>query len=113
MVKCCDMYRGKLRHTIQLQSKERTDDGMGGFDVAWTTYATVKAFVETRPGKEVVIADRLDASQVIRATIRYREGVDETDRVIYKGKAHNIRSVSNIEGENKWLLLDMERGVAV
>lgn len=112
-MKCCDMYRGKLRHSIELQRKTRTDDGMGGFAVAWITYATVKAFVETRPGKEVVIADRLDASQVIRATIRYREGVDETDRVIYKGKAHNIRSVSNLEGRDKWLLLDMERGVAV
>ena len=112
-MKCCDMYRGKLRHTIQLQSKTRTSDGMGGFSTEWATYATVKAFVETKPGKEVVIADRLDASQVIRATIRYRDSVNETDRVIYKGKAHNIRSVSNIEGQDKWLLLDMERGVAV
>lgn len=107
------MYRGKLRHSIQLQRKERTDDGMGGFSVEWITYATAKAYVETRPGKEVVIGERLDASQIIRATIRYRAEVDETDRVIYKGKAHNIRSVSNVEGLDKWLLLDMERGVAV
>lgn len=113
MVKCCDMYRGKLRHKIELQSKTRTSDGMGGFSTAWATYASARAYVETKPGKEVVIADRLDASQVIRATIRYREGVNETDRVIYKGKAHNIRSVSNLEGLDKWLLLDMERGVAV
>lgn len=86
---------------------------MGGFSVEWITYATAKAYVETRPGKEVVIGERLDASQIIRATIRYRAEVDETDRVIYKGKAHNIRSVSNVEGLDKWLLLDMERGVAV
>jgi len=112
-VKCCDMYRGKLRHTVELQRKARTDDGLGGFDIEWSTYATAKAYVETKPGKEVVIGDRLEASQVIRATIRYRSDVDETDRVIYKGKAHNIRSVSNLEGRDKWLLLDMERGVAV
>lgn len=112
-MKCCDMYRGKLRHKIELQRKTRTNDALGGFDVVFATYASVRAYVETRPGREGVVADRLDASQVIRATIRYREGVNETDRVIYKGKAHNIRSVSNLEGLDKWLLLDMERGVAV
>ena len=112
-MKCCDMYRGKLRHTIQLQNKTRTDDGIGGFSTTWTTYATVKAHIEEMAGKEVVIANRLDASKIIRATIRYRSDVDETDRIIYKGKAHNIRSASNIEGEDKWLLLDMERGVAI
>jgi len=111
-VKCCELYRGKLRTSVQLQRKTKTDDGAGGFAVEWKTYATVKAHIETRPGREAVVADRLTASQVIRAFIRYRKDVSEVDRAVFEGRAHQIRSVSNLEARNKWLEIDLERGVA-
>ena len=111
-MKCCELYRGKLRTSVQLQRKTRTSDGAGGFDVSWQTYATVKAHIQTRPGREVVLGDRLTASQVIRAFIRYRSDVNETDRAVFEGRVHQIRSVSNLEARNKWLEVDLERGVA-
>ena len=111
-MKCCEMYGGLLRVPVVLQRKTRTADGSGGFAVTWNTYATIRAHIMTRPGREVVIADRLTATQTIRAVIRYRKDVNETDRAVFEGKVHQIRSVSNIEARNKWLELDLERGVA-
>jgi SPP1 family predicted phage head-tail adaptor len=111
-MKCCDLYGGLLRHRVALQRKTRAADGAGGFAVTWQTYATVKAQIITKAGRELVIADRLSATQTNRATIRYRADVNETDRIVYRGRAYQIRSVVNIEERNKWLELDLERGVA-
>ena len=111
-MKCCDIYGGMLRTAVKLQRKTRTADGAGGFAVTWETYATVRARITARPGREMVVADRLTATQTIRAVIRYRADVNETDRAVFKGRAHQIRSVSNIEERNKWLEIDLERGVA-
>lgn len=111
-MKCCDLYGGLLRTRVQLQSKTRTPDASGGFDVDWATYATIKANVVVRPGREAVSADRLSSTQMIRAVIRFRADVNETDRAIIAGKAHQIRSVSNIDMRDKWMELDLEQGVA-
>lgn len=111
-MKCCEMYGGKLRVAVELQHKARTADAFGGFAVTWTTYATVRAHIVTRPGRELVIADRLSATQMIRAVIRYRDDVNETDRAVFRGLTHQIRSVSNMEFRDKWLELDLEQGVA-
>jgi len=111
-MKCCEMYGGLLRVPVQLQRKARAADGSGGFSVTWQTYATVRAHIVNRPGREVVVADRLTATQTIRAVIRYRADVNETDRAVFKGRSHQIRSVSNVEERDKWLEIDLERGVA-
>lgn len=111
-MKCCDIYGGMLRVPVQLQRQVRTADGSGGYTVQWQTYASVKAHIVTKPGREFVQADRLTASQMIRAMIRYRKDVNETHRAVFEGRVHQIRSVSNLEARNKWLELDLERGVA-
>ena len=111
-MKCCDLYGGLLRKKIALQSKTRTPDGSGGFTLVWATYATVRAKIDTKPGREQVEADRLSATQMLRAVIRYRADVNEVDRVSFAGKVYQIRSVVNVEFKNKWLELDLEQGVA-
>ena len=39
-------------------------------------------------------------------------GLSEADRVIIRGRVHNIRFVDNIEFANKWLQIDVDGGVA-
>ena len=42
--------------------------------------------------------------------MRYLPDIDNTMRVVYNGKNHAIKHVSNYQERNKWLYLDCETG---
>ena len=111
-MKCCDMTAGMLREPIQLQRKTSTPDGGGGVTVTWATYATVRAMFKPLSGSERVASDRVEALTKNKATIRYRDGVLESDRVVARGEAYNIRAALNLEFRDKWLELHLAGGEA-
>lgn len=113
MAKCCDLTSGMLRHSVALQSETQTPNGSGGFDRAWSTYATVKGQMKPISGSERFHAERLDATTKNRLTLRYRSGVTTSHRVVFDSRAYNIRYIENVEFRNRWLILDLDGGVPV
>lgn len=111
-MKCCEYTAGMLRHRVELQSQQKSGNGSGGFTRTWTTYATVRAAFKAKSGFERMQADRLDAQTKNEAVIRYRDDLTESDRVVFNGKAYNIRFINNVEFRNRWIVLDLDGGVA-
>lgn len=101
-----------LRHNIALQSRANTADGSGGYTTVWTTYATVGARLENVSGSERLHSQRLDAETTVKATIRYRSDITESDRVSFDGKVYQIRHIDNLEFRNRWLRISLGGGVA-
>jgi head-tail adaptor len=113
-MKCCDMNAGKLREPITIERAARTSDGAGGFTVAWAAIsgAPDRAYPKALSGSERFASDRVEATTRWRITFRYFDGLLESDRVVFRARAYNIRFINNLELRDKWLTLDLDGGVA-
>lgn len=107
------MRAGQLRHRVQLQSKAKTPDGAGGNAVAWNTYATVWGNVVPKNVSEGMEEQRVRAKTQYTLTLRYMTGITAEHRVLYDGRAMQIRGIQNKDERKRELTLDLEDGVAL
>lgn len=111
-MKCCDMTSSMLRQSIIIQRLSKTADGAGGWEKSWSAIGSTWAYMRASGGGERFFADRLNMEIRYLATIRYRTNIQASDRIIYDGKAYQIRSIIDLEFKKKWLELALEEGVA-
>jgi len=111
-MKCSSGNPCDLRQMVELQAEVQVPDGSDGVAREWVTYATVRAQVRGLSGTERFQAERLESPTRYRALIRYRPGVETRHRVLYNGKAYNIRAVIDVGERRRWLELDLTQGVA-
>jgi SPP1 family predicted phage head-tail adaptor len=95
----------ELRHPIELQSATKTVGGDGQRSSAWTTYAPVRAKIETLAGREFERAKAFGETVDHRITIRYRAGVTTDHRILFRGRAFLINAALNTEERNVELVL--------
>jgi SPP1 family predicted phage head-tail adaptor len=112
-MKCCDVEAGKLRHPIELQAKESTPDGIGGFATQWVTYRMPWAWIRPTSGNETLVGGQIQAAITHDVVIRYIHGVQPDDRVLFGIRTFNIRAIINVEERNRWLQLRCEEGVGI
>lgn len=106
-------YRiGELDQVVTFKREVETSDGMGGQTIALRDFLTCRAHVRPRGGSERDYADRLNAESTYLVVIRYREGLDESMRLVWQGEQYNIRFLPRTGGRPLYLELEAERGVA-
>lgn len=106
---------GQLDQRITFQRATETPDGGGGVTSVWgniTVTPTVWAKVTPRTGRETMAEGRMNAAQMATFTVRYREDIAETNRILWRGETWNIRRVLRKSQRGSWLEIDAERGVA-
>ena len=105
---------GELDERVELQKEVLTDDGMGGQSSEWQTQETVWAHVRSRGGSERMHSDMLMAQGGHMVAIRNRPGleVNESWRVVWRGRNMNIRFSEYSGPRDAYLVLDCESGVA-
>ena len=108
------MAAGPLRARVTFQKEVRTADGGGGYSNSWTDQCTVWGELKTKSARERLQADRLEGS--LGAVLRVRSSSDtrlvqENWRAVIKGVPYQIRSTDNPDRRNKFILMDLERGV--
>lgn len=106
------MRPGKIDQRVTLQRRAGTPDGIGGMTYAWSDIGTVWASVMARGAREAMDQERMSATGVYRFTIRHRDDVDETCRIVWQSEAYNVRAVHRTGGRKLYLEIDAERGVA-
>lgn len=85
---------GKLRHWVALQSPGTTQDATTGEMIEhWATVAEVWAEVVPMSAREFQAAAAEQSEVRGRMTIRYRDDVDATMRVMHRGKVYAIHGV--------------------
>lgn len=82
---------GRLRHRIDIQSKQQSQDPVTGeITEAWVTvWPNVPAAIEPLSAREFIAAQAVQSQVVARITIRYRDGLDASMRILHKGKVYN------------------------
>ena len=85
------MQAGKLRHRIEIQQRADVQDATTGEVVPkWSNFADVWASVEPLSAREFVAAQEMQSKVMARITIRYREGLDPSMRILHRGTVYNI-----------------------
>lgn len=112
ILKCCDITVGMLKRKVELMRLVKTPTPTGGFTQSWVSVASVWAHIKNMSGTELVRADQLGATSYSDFTIRYRQNIDETMKIVYRGTDYQIRHINNLEEADLWLVIKAEKGVS-
>lgn len=90
----------RLRERVTIEQPQTTDDGFGGKIVSWGHVATV--FAEVAPMQQALrersIAEQVRAIAGYRVTIRTRNDLDASMRLVWKSRHLQIHSLHEAEG---------------
>lgn len=101
-----------LRHKIWVEQAVRTSDGAGGYETIWEKCFSLWAAVTPKSGSERVMQGKNNARYTHIFRVRYHANLREDMRIIFDGRAFNIRSIINKAEDNKVLDIYTEEGVA-
>lgn len=91
------MRAGTLRHRITIEQPAETQNAHGEPVVTWSALATCWASVEPLSGRELLMAQQVNAEITHRARLRYVAGVMAKQRVQHQGRYFDINAVRNID----------------
>lgn len=91
---------GRLNKQVVIQSRSLAADEVGQNTITWVDVATVWAEVTALRGREFFAAAQTQQENSIKVRIRYRADVDQTCRLMYQGKPHDITGVTPIERDS-------------
>ena len=111
-MKCCNVQAGMLREPVEFQSQVKTDIGGGATTITYVKRVSLRGHFKPMSGNERLYSERIDATTRNRLIIRYRTDLLESDRVIVRSRAYQIRFINNLEFRNKFLEIDLDGGVA-
>lgn len=106
------MIGGRLRHRVTIQEETDTEDEQGGYTSAWSTLCKLWAQIEPLTASEQFYRGGLQAGVTHRVTLRYRDDIGPTNRVVFNSRTFNIRGVRNIDERNTDLELLCEEVVS-
>lgn len=88
------MQAGRLRHRVLLQRAVSTQSPITGAPITqWVDVAIVRAEVVAASAREFISAMATQSEVTTRITIRYRQGISNRDRILFRGKIYNIEGV--------------------
>ncbi len=100
---------GQLNTKIVLKPRDGVKDAGGFVQPVETQKITVWARWINTHGAEAMQASASGFNDLATALIRYRPEVDETWRVVYRGKSYEIKSIDNVREKNEYLELRLAR----
>ena len=105
------MLAPKLRHRITLQKQERVLSG-GEYTLDWIDFLVDEpAAVEPLSGKQWVASQATQNSVDTRITIRWRDGIKASMRVIHGSDVYDVKVPLPDTSDRRWLTLMCTRGV--
>ena len=85
---------GQLRHKVLLQAPEQTQDPVSGeIETVWVTYANPWVDMHYQSAREFVAAAAEQSEVRGFALMRYRDDVDASHRIVFRGKWYGILGV--------------------
>ena len=94
-----DILASRLRERITIEQPNRNPDTYGGAEISWSALATVYASVRPLMGtaREVNRAEQVEPIAGYRLTIRRRDDVNASMRVLWKNRILAIHSLHETE----------------
>lgn len=103
---------GDLNQRIRIERRVKGGNSRGEVTYTWLPVVTVYAQASPLRGRDLFAAAQAHSEITTRFRIRYRTGVDETMRVIWKGSAYDIKSPPiEVADGREWIDLLCKAGV--
>ncbi len=99
-----DTTPGRLRHRLTLQTATATPDGAGGSTLAWNAVATVSAEIVPLKAAERAVGEGEGDLTLHRIVIRKRGDVAPGDRFVLGARAFQIKSVTDVQEDGRFLV---------
>lgn len=109
---CGPIESGQLRSRVQIQTRTRTTDSMGGATVTWAEHTSTWAEIVPKGANEAFWAKHLEHRVTHKITIRYLSGITSDMRILFGTRVFQIKGILNWEEKNRYLILSCEEGVA-
>lgn len=84
---------GSLRHRVQVQAPQQTQDEFGEVAETWVTVAEVWAEVRAMSGRELFNAQQVQADVTHKVRMRYLDVLRPSYRLVHDGKILNVSSI--------------------
>ena len=94
---------GRLNQRVTLQTRSAGTDAMGQAAEAWVNVATVWAQAMPLRGREFFAAAQVQQEHSVKFTLRWRDGVTLTSRLVWRGQAYDITGITDLGGRRVWL----------
>lgn len=103
------MRAGSLRHRVSILHASEGRGTMGDVTSQWQAIGTCWASVEPLSGRELMLAQQIQAEATIRVRMRYRSDVTHQSRILHNQRTLDVVQVINPAERNEELeLLCME-----
>lgn len=99
------MRAGRLRHQITIEQPIRTRDEYGEDVASYQTFVTVWANKRQPGGREMFTENVTEAEIKTIFEIRFRDDIDESMRVNWKGNYFDIQAITDPTGREEALVL--------
>lgn len=90
------MKAGDLRHQITLQKPTSATDARGNRVITYSDAASLWAGMKDVSGRDLYAALANNAEDLVTFTIRWRDDVRETYRVVYANQTYEIKQVNHL-----------------
>ena len=97
------MTIGHLKHRITIQKLVTITNENGITEENYVDHKEVWASIRNLYGKEFYEAAAVQKEMTVKFIIRATSDLDESMRILFKGKIYNITSIDNIRYENKYI----------
>ena len=103
---------GRLRHRVSIQKQtEVIDPDLGPIGRDWVEMDKVWAEISPLSARDFIQSSALQSQITARITIRYRDDVDASMRVVHRNKVYNITGVlSDRDSGVEYLTLPCSEG---
>ena len=102
------MNPGDFDQLITIQTLSETADAFGQRIQTFSTLANVWARVEEKSGNESELGNQIVARKRVEFIIRYKSGLNELMRVVYRGNTYKIQSIINDDARKAFMRITTE-----
>jgi len=99
------MRAGKLRHPIEIQYDNGSQNSFGQQIPDWTKLVDWHASIEPLQGNELWRAQQVNAEVSHRVRMRYRASITPRNRIVFDSRNFDILAVLNHDEKNRELEL--------
>ena len=102
---------GRLRYSVQFQTRSTAQDSFGQQSVAWVdAFPATNAEVKPLSGRELEAAQQITAEVSHKVTVRYRPELENPAvaaamRIVFRGRYFNIQTSLNEDERNVFITL--------
>ncbi len=105
------MTGGKLRSFVHIERPEDTQEPAGQGKIQWLPFTKAWGWFENMSATAAQSGQTIEQARSWRFHTRFREGIDKSMRLVYRGRVFDIQAILNPDERNEEVVLMVQEGL--